>query len=67
MDTSVAIKATAHELARLIYMMLTRGQSFVEKGIEMFEEERRQRKVIHLKRTARELGFSLTEAMPQAA
>ena len=48
-------------------MMLTRGQSFVEKGIEMFEEERRQRKVIHLKRTARELGFSLTEAMPQAA
>ena len=24
------------------------------------------RKVIHLKLTARELGFSLTEAMPQA-
>ena len=67
MDTPVAIKATAHELARLIYTMLTRGQPFVEKGIARFEEERRQRKVVHLKRKARELGLSLTEAIPEAA
>ena len=45
MDTRVAIKATAHELARMVYLMLSRGQPFVERGIECFEEERRSRQV----------------------
>ena len=39
MDTRVAIKATAHELARMVYLMLSRGQPFVERGIECFEED----------------------------
>ena len=59
--------ATAHELARMVYLMLSRGQSFVERGIECFEEERRIRQVKHLHRKARELGFSLTEATAQVA
>ena len=67
MDTQVAIKATAHELARMVYLMLSRGQPFVERGIECFEEERRTRQVKHLHRKARELGFSLTEATAQVA
>ena len=53
MDTQVATKATAHELARMVYLMLSRGQSFVERGIECFEEERRIRQVKHLHRKAR--------------
>ena len=65
MDTQVAIKATAHELARMVYLILSRGQPFVERGIECFEEERRIRQVKHLHRKARELGFSLTEATAQ--
>ena len=67
MDTRVAIKATAHELARMVYLMLSRGQPFVERGIECFEEERRSRQVKHLHRKARALGFSLTEATAQVA
>ena len=67
MDTQVAIKATAHELARMVYLILSRGQPFVERGIECFEEERRIRQVKHLHRKARELGFSLTEATAQVA
>ena len=67
MDTRVAIKATAHELARMVYLMLSRGQPFVERGIECFEEERRSRQVKHLHRKARALGFSLTEATAPVA
>ena len=33
LDTPRAIKAAAHQLARLIYAMLTRGEEYVEKGM----------------------------------
>ena len=33
MDTPVAIKATARELACLVYLMVTEGQEYVEQGI----------------------------------
>lgn len=62
MDTRQAIKATAHQLARLIYAMLTRGQPYVEQGIEAHERQRRQRQLHALKRKARKMGFALVEA-----
>ena len=34
MDTPVAIKATARDLACLIYLMVTEGQEYVEQGID---------------------------------
>ena len=40
MDKASAVKATAQQLARLIYAMLTKGQPYVEKGIEAFEARR---------------------------
>ncbi len=61
LETPKAIKATAREMAELTYLMLTRGQPFVERGIQTAENERRKRKVLHLKRHARELGFNATE------
>ena len=33
MDTAKAVKATAHQLARLIYHMLTRGEEYVARDI----------------------------------
>ena len=36
MDTPVAIKATARELACLIYLMVTEGQKYVEQGIDAY-------------------------------
>ncbi|WP_053213217.1 IS110 family transposase [Pseudomonas sp. Q12-87] len=62
MDTSCAIKATAHQLARLIYAMLTKGQPYVEKGIEEFEEKSRGRQLRALERKARKLGMQLVKA-----
>ena len=36
MDTPVAITSTARELACLIYLMVTRGEEYVEKGIDAY-------------------------------
>ena len=62
MDTSKAIKATAHQLARLIYAMLTKGQDYVEKGINVFEAQRHDRQLRALKHKARQLGLALVQA-----
>ncbi|EJT84218.1 ISPpu9, transposase, partial [Pseudomonas putida S11] len=40
MDTSCAIKATAHQLARLVYTLLTKKQTYVEQGLEAFEDQK---------------------------
>lgn len=61
MDKAPAIKATAHHLARLIYLMLTRGQPYVEKGLEAFEQTRRDRQLHALRRKASRLGFQLVQ------
>lgn len=62
MDTVKAIKATAHQLARLIYAMLTKGQAYVEQGIEAFEARSRDRQLLALQRKASKFGLALTEA-----
>ncbi len=56
---AVAIKATARELACLIYLMVTEGQDYVEHGIDAYEKRRRNRRFAHLDRQAQKLGFQL--------
>lgn len=60
MDSAQAVKATAHQLARLLYAMLTQGQAYVEKGVETHEAQRRRRQLRALERKARQLGLELT-------
>ena len=43
MDSAKAVKATAHQLARLIYVILTRGEEYVERDLAAMETERRHR------------------------
>lgn len=62
MEKARAIKATAHQLARLIYAMLTHGQAYVEQGVTTFENERRERQIRNLRRNAEKLGLDLREA-----
>lgn len=62
MDTSCAIKATAHQLARLIYSMLTKGQPYVEQGMEAYEAKSKERQLRALLRKARKLGMELVHA-----
>ena len=62
LDSARAIKATAHQLARLIYAMLTRGEEYVDKGMAHFETERRERQLRHLQRQARRFNLTLVSA-----
>ena len=62
MDAAKAIKATAHQLARLIYALLTKGQAYVEQGIEAFEVRRQDRQPRALEYKARKFGLTLVEA-----
>ena len=62
MDTPVAIKATARDLACLVYLMVTEGQEYVEQGIDAYEKRRLNRKFAHLDRQARKLGLQLVPA-----
>jgi transposase len=68
MNAPCAIKATAHQLARLIYAMLTRGESYVERGIEAFHAISRDRQLRSLRRKAAQLGVTivLNDAQPTA-
>ena len=59
MDTAIAITATARELACLIYLMVTQGEVYVEKGMEAYEERRQNRRYSHLDRQAQRLGYKL--------
>ena len=56
------VKATAHQLARLIYVMLIKGQPYVEKGMEAFEARAQDRQLKTLQRKAHKLGFEIVEA-----
>ena len=66
MDKPRANTATAHKLARMVYFMLTRGETFVDQGQDRYEHQQRERSIAALKRRAAALGFQVT-AMPTAA
>ena len=59
MDKPRANTAVAHKLARMVYFMLTRGEAFVDKGQQDYEEQQRQRSIAALKRRAAALGFEI--------
>lgn len=59
MDKPRANTAVAHKLARLVYFMLTRGETFVDQGQQHYEEQQRQRSIAALRRRAAALGFQL--------
>ena len=59
LDGARAVKATAHQIARLVYAMLTRGEDYAERGITHSESERREGQLRHLQRQARHLNFTL--------
>ena len=52
----------AHQLARLIYAMLTQGEEYVARDIAEWESERRERMILNLQRQARRLELELVPA-----
>ena len=59
MDKAKAVTAAAHKLARLIYLLITKGEEYVDKGQLYYEERYRQRVVRNLAKKATELGMQL--------
>ncbi|MDE0241240.1 MAG: IS110 family transposase, partial [bacterium] len=59
LEKAVAVNATARELACLIYLMVTQGTEYVERGMEAHERNRTQRAMTSLTHRARQLGFAL--------
>jgi transposase len=66
MDKGKAVTAAAHKLARLIYLMLTKGEEYTDQGQQYYEERYRERVVRNLTKKASELGLQLVPC-PQVA
>lgn len=56
MPNACAIIATAHQLARLIYAMVTRAKAYVKYDIDRFEPEHRDKQLRQLRRKAAQFG-----------
>jgi hypothetical protein len=63
---AVAIKATAHKLARLVYAALTKGMVYVDRGMAAEEERYRMRALKHLSKRPAALGYSLSPTLEGA-
>ena len=59
---AVAVKAMAAKLARLVYNMLRHGMEYVDRGIEFYEQQQRERRLHALAKNAAQLGFQLVPA-----
>ncbi len=58
-DAPVAITANASELVRLICTLVTRGEEYVERKIEVYEQRHVDRSVSKLGRRVNQLGYRL--------
>jgi transposase len=54
-----AITATAHKIARIIYVMLKNKASYQDPGADYYQQQHRQRAIANLKRKAKRLGLEV--------
>jgi transposase len=54
-----AITATAHKLARIFYYLWTKGEAYVDPGVDYYERKYQERLVQHLTKKAHSIGFAL--------
>jgi transposase len=66
MDKPKAVTATAHKLARLIYLLITRGQAYVDQGQQYYEQRYRDRVIRQLQKRATDLGLTLVPSAQPA-
>lgn len=63
-DSKIAISATAHKLARLIYRTLKYGQEYSDLGQAQYEAKYRTNAIKSLQKRARQLGVQLVDLNP---
>jgi hypothetical protein len=56
-----AITATAHKLARMVYLLLKYGKHYVDPGAQYYEQRYRENILRGLKKRAASLGYTLVE------
>jgi transposase len=56
-----ALTATAHKLARIVYLALKHGMTYVRQSQEEYESQMKERQIKALKRKARLLGLEVIE------
>jgi hypothetical protein len=61
LGTASALTATAHKLARIVYLALKRGLPYVRKSQEEYQAQMKEKQIKALKRKARQLGLELIE------
>ena len=61
MDSPRAVKATAHELARIIYAMVTKGVEYMGMDRDAMAEQTRKRRVRRLHAEAKKFGLDLVQ------
>ncbi len=59
LGTPKAITATAHKIARLFYDLWTRGEAYIDPGVDYYEQKYQERLVQNLTKKAHSLGFEL--------
>jgi transposase len=61
LGAQAALTATAHKLARIVYLALRHGMTYVRRGQEEYEAQMKEKQVKALRRKARQLGLDVVE------
>jgi hypothetical protein len=61
LGAQAALTATAHKLARIVYLALKHGMTYVRQSQEEYEAQMREKQLKALRRKARQLGLELVE------
>jgi transposase len=64
LGVQAALTATAHKLARIVYLALAHGMTYVRVSQQEYEEQMKEKQVKALKRKARQLGLEVVEKTP---
>jgi transposase len=63
LGTQAAVTATAHKLARIVYLALKQGLTYVRQSQEEYEAQMKEKQIKALRRKARQLGLEVVEKM----
>ena len=64
LGAQAAVTATAHKLARIVYLALKHGMTYARQSQEGYEAQMRERQLKALRRKARQLGLEVVEKTP---
>jgi transposase len=67
LGVQAALTATAHKLARIVYLALKHGMTYVRRSQEEYEAQMTEKQIKALRRRARRLGLEVVEKAPGGA